>query len=153
MMGSGGSLEILVDTNVATWTWMTNRKKSERAREKLERFGDALTGKTLMICGQTRAELLQLALGRPEETQNVVRQTVDLIPYVPLDRDVQARYAELWLWARDHGHAIHQPIHAADRWIAAAAMQYNIPLASEDRIFANVPHIELIGPVRAQPTV
>ncbi len=139
-------LEVLVDTNVATWTWLASAKRSERARQELLRFGDDLTGKTLVICGQTRAELLQLKLTRDPSRAEDLQALIDAIPYVPLNKAVQHRYAELKLWAKNNAHPIHQPTHSADRWIAASAMHFGMPLASCDGIFVGLPQIELIGP-------
>ncbi|MGH9178459.1 MAG: hypothetical protein ACRD0N_07885 [Acidimicrobiales bacterium] len=37
------------------------------------------------------------------------------------------------------GHALGQPEHDADRWIAATAVQLGIPLVSDDRLFTGTP--------------
>lgn len=41
------------------------------------------------------------------------------------------------------GHALGQPEHNADRWIAATAIRHDIPLVSNDRIFRVVPGLVL----------
>ncbi|MEI5583944.1 MULTISPECIES: PIN domain-containing protein [unclassified Agromyces] len=141
-------LEVLVDTNVATWLWMsTGTQRRGRAQTQLARYGDQLTGKTLVISGQTRAELLQLKNGRGEHHHGALLAAIDRIAYLPLNKAVQERYAELSHWGRTNGHEIAQKQNAADRWIAATAVQFALPLASEDRVFDGLPQLELIAPV------
>jgi len=41
------------------------------------------------------------------------------------------------------GHALAQREHNADRWIAATSVRLGIPLVSNDRIFRDVPGLEL----------
>jgi hypothetical protein len=41
------------------------------------------------------------------------------------------------------GHALHQPLHNAELWIAAAAVRWNIPLAAHDAVFVGCPGLDL----------
>jgi predicted nucleic acid-binding protein len=43
-----------------------------------------------------------------------------------------------------NGHALGQKVHDGDRWIAATAVRYGIPLVSHDQIFKGVPDLELL---------
>lgn len=143
MRADPDDLRVLVDTQVATWAWFARKS---RAVAQFARFGDRLVGRTLVISGQTRAELMGLKTGRPQEAAEQVQHTIDALPYLPLDRDVQERYAELSEWGKRNAHPIAQKIHAADRWIAAAALQFGLPLATDDKVFREIPDLELIEP-------
>jgi tRNA(fMet)-specific endonuclease VapC len=61
-----------------------------------------------------------------------------------VDDRLTTTYAEL----KDHclrtGHALGQKLHDGDRWIAATAIRYGIPLISDDSIFCNAPGLQLI---------
>jgi predicted nucleic acid-binding protein len=52
-------------------------------------------------------------------------------------------HARLRAGCRAAGHAMAQREHNADRWIAATAIRLGIPLVSNDRIFQDVPGLEL----------
>jgi predicted nucleic acid-binding protein len=54
-----------------------------------------------------------------------------------------AVYAQLRADCEAVGHALGQREHTADRWIAATAIRFGIPLVSNDRIFRGVPCLEL----------
>lgn len=44
------------------------------------------------------------------------------------------------------GHALGQPTHDADRWVAATAIRLGVPLVSNDRIFRDVPGLVIETP-------
>lgn len=50
-------------------------------------------------------------------------------------------YARLRIDCHQVGHALAQPRHDADRWIAATAIRLGIPLVSNDGIFADAPNL------------
>ena len=48
-------------------------------------------------------------------------------------------YVRLRVACERAGHALGQPEHDADRWIAATALHLGIPLVSDDRLFTSTP--------------
>lgn len=55
------------------------------------------------------------------------------------DNDLVNVYAQMRAELQAAGHGLHDKMHEADRWIAATAIRYGLPLVSHDRIFDNVP--------------
>ena len=49
-------------------------------------------------------------------------------------------------WAKQNGHAIHQKIHTADRWVAATALAYGLELAATDGIYDGIAGLSLLKP-------
>ena len=43
------------------------------------------------------------------------------------------------------GHGLGQKIHEADRWVAATAMAYSVPLVSDDAIFRDVAELTVLS--------
>jgi predicted nucleic acid-binding protein len=41
------------------------------------------------------------------------------------------------------GHALHQAVHNADLWIAAAAIRWQLPLVAHDAVFIGCPGLDL----------
>ncbi len=58
---------------------------------------------------------------------------------VASDSDLADAYAALRLACQKAGHGLQQKVHEADRWIAATAIRFGLPLVSDDSIFDNVP--------------
>lgn len=52
-------------------------------------------------------------------------------------------YTRLRIDCHRAGHALAQPRHDADRWVAATAIRLGIPLVSNDGIFANAPGLSV----------
>ena len=61
-------------------------------------------------------------------------------------REVTDAYVDLRTWCVRNGHGRGAKDHEADRWVGAVAIAANLPLASEDTIFANVPLLRLSVP-------
>jgi len=61
-----------------------------------------------------------------------------------VDDRLTTTYAELKDDCVRTGHALGQKLHDGDRWIAATAIRYGIPLISDDSIFCNAPGLQLI---------
>jgi|SRR5947209_16038954 len=59
------------------------------------------------------------------------------------DNDLVEQQARLRTACKRAGHALHDKIHEADRWIAATAIRYGLPLVSDDAIFVGVPGLSL----------
>jgi predicted nucleic acid-binding protein len=50
-------------------------------------------------------------------------------------------YVDLRIACERAGHALAQPDHDADRWIAATAIHLSVPLVSHDGIFRDAPNL------------
>jgi predicted nucleic acid-binding protein len=48
--------------------------------------------------------------------------------------------------AEHNGHAIHQKVHTADRWVAATALAYGFDLATIDGIYDGIAGLSLLKP-------
>lgn len=99
----------------------------------------------MLISFQTRAEVLAgLRSGNwSEMRQSAALTKLDSAPTVPADREVLDAYAELTSRCRRAGHALHDKIHTADRWVAACAVAKGLPLLSGDRIYRGAPGLAL----------
>lgn len=58
--------------------------------------------------------------------------------------DLVQSYVDLRAACVDAGHPLGAKVHEADRWVAATALRLGVPLVAHDRIFHNVPGIELL---------
>jgi predicted nucleic acid-binding protein len=58
---------------------------------------------------------------------------------------VREAYVDLTVWGHEHGHAIGQPVHVADRWIAASAIAWGLVLATTDGIFDGIDGLQLMN--------
>ena len=61
----------------------------------------------------------------------------------PLPAVINA-YVDLRSWCVRSGHGLGAKDHEADRWVAAVALAGHIPLATDDGIFDNVDHLDLL---------
>ncbi|MGH3565222.1 MAG: hypothetical protein ACRDRH_04160 [Pseudonocardia sp.] len=64
---------------------------------------------------------------------------------MPVTDDVVAAYVDLSVACRSAGHALHQKVHVADRWVAATAIALDRPLLSLDGVFAAAPGLRLLS--------
>jgi predicted nucleic acid-binding protein len=55
-------------------------------------------------------------------------------------------YVQLRVACQRAGHPLAQKIHNADRWVAATALRLELPLIANDRIFDDVPGLQLEHP-------
>lgn len=107
---------------------------------------DRLVGKIPVIATQTEVELrawpLVAGWGRPraERFRELLAQTTT----VPVTEDVAQAHVDLYVACRKTGHALHQKVHNADRWVAATAIAVDRPLLSLDGIFRNAPLVKLL---------
>lgn len=62
----------------------------------------------------------------------------------PYDDRLATVQAELKFNCRQAGHPLFQKIHDSDRWIAATAVRFGLPLVAHDGIFKDVPGLVLI---------
>lgn len=107
----------------------------------------ALVGATVAIATQTRAEvlagILQSDWGEPR--REAARHQLDRTATIPVDESVILQYATITVACRNAGHALHDRNHTADRWIAATAAAWELPLLSGDRVFDGTPGLPLLS--------
>ena len=63
----------------------------------------------------------------------------------PLPEVIDA-YVDLRTWCANNGHGLGAKDHEADRWVAAVALAAELPLASEDSIFGDIPQLRRADP-------
>lgn len=137
MSNSGGTPTgpVLLDTNVFTWVYIAPRK-SELSKAWIAK----LAGRTVVLAVQTEVEILsgpRLAKWGTSRTEALLAQLIGKVT-IPVDENVQGKYVDLTVWAKEAAHPIQQKIHSADRWIAATALAYDLDLATGDGIFEDV---------------
>lgn len=142
------STPVVLDTDVFSRLLVSRGGRKPTAAEQSNRdhWGRVLTGRTLVISAQTRAELLAwpLAARWSQDRSDKLEAIISGVGIIPLDDAVQRTYAQLKAWAKPMGHAIQDKVHTADRWIAASAIANGLPLATEDHIFDSVPALVLL---------
>lgn len=65
------------------------------------------------------------------------------VTVLSVDAETIEQVAQLRNAWRRAGHALHQAIHNADLWIAAAAIRWGAPLVAHDAVFIGCPGLDL----------
>lgn len=101
----------------------------------------------MTIAVQTEVELRTWPLlrGWGEKRTAELAARIAAVGTIQVSPDVQARYIDLTVWARQHGHAIHDKIHTADRWVAATALAHGLELASGDGIYDGIDELDRVA--------
>ena len=135
------SAACVVDTDVFSLLYV--RRGTSDAR--IGPWREYLTGRSVVISFQTRAELLAGARvdGWGEPRLSNLIQLLDKTPTIGATRDVIDTYANLVRECRQIGHALHDKGHAGDRWIAASAIAKHVELLAGDGIFIGAPNLTL----------
>lgn len=118
-----------------------------RGREELRAlYRPHVEGRRIVISFQTVAEVrfgvLKAGWGaarRSDLEDRIARAVVSSI-----DDALVTTYAQLRHTLVKQGHGLGQEVHHGDRWIAATALQYELPLVTHDRIFLDVPGLQVI---------
>jgi hypothetical protein len=130
----------VVDTMVFTWSL------AGLPTEVGQRYQAHLVGRTLVLAAQTVAELRFWARhrgwGDPRRKQ--LEERIAYLRVAAVDDRLTGVYADLKDQCVRNGHALGQKVHDGDRWIAATAVRYGIPLISHDGIFKDVPGLALV---------
>ncbi len=136
---------VVLDTDVYSALY-TDPERAERRGLPVTAWLEALAGDRVLISFQTRAEVLAgLRAGNwGERRRKTAVAKLDAIPTIPADREVIDSYAELTSLCRRAGHALHDKIHTADRWVAACAVAKGLPLLSGDGIYQGAPGLSLL---------
>ncbi len=129
----------LVDTGVFAAAF------SRLPRVDLRPYVARIAGRQVFLAVQTVAELRYGALvggwGRARTTH--LEAAIDDAVIVPVNDQLPTTVAELRLECRKAGHPLAAAVHANDLWIAATAVDLDVPLVSADRIFEDVPGLAL----------
>lgn len=131
---------VVVDTMVVSWL-------VERDPLQLrERYRDLIGPARVTLALQTIAELRSgtLIAGWGDfRRRRLERSLAAFSVFLPGDATASA-YARLRADCHRIGHGLAAKDHDGDRWIAAAAVQLDVPLVSHDGIFQDVPGLRLI---------
>lgn len=140
--GPASTRTVLLDTDV--WSHLYVRRSS--VNPKLPLWRRSLLGRTLVVATQTRAELIGgvFMSNWGDERTRATLQLIDETPVVPVDESVIQAHARLSADAKRKGHALYDKVHTGDRWIAASAIAFDIPLLSADGIFRDAPGLKLL---------
>jgi tRNA(fMet)-specific endonuclease VapC len=129
---------VIVDTMVFSWRLA--------ATPVGQLYGPHLQGRPLILAAQTVAELRALALinGWGGARRAALDERIARLRVAGVDEELANTYARLKADCRQQGHGLGDKVHDGDRWIAATAVRYEIPLVSHDGIFKNAPGLDLI---------
>jgi tRNA(fMet)-specific endonuclease VapC len=126
---------LVVDTDVVSYLF----KQDTRG----DLYKPHLHGHLLLISPMTRAELEAWALERNwgRARREAMRVHVKQFLLVPFHDQLCVKWAEATDSARRRG----RPIDSSDAWVAAAALQYDVPLVTHNRAdYLGVANLKLI---------
>lgn len=131
---------VVVDTMVFSWSL------AGMTTVIGQRYAPHLQGRAVLLASQTVAELRAGALinGWGTARRQALDERIARLRIAGVDESLASTYAQLKADCRRLGHGLGQKAHDGDRWIAATAARYGIPLVSHDRIFTNAPGLDLI---------
>ncbi len=131
---------VVIDTDV----FSADVLPGERSR-LAERYAPMIAGRPAFISFQTVMELRYGALRRNWGAARMVRLETKIhhAEVVHTGPELVLVCARLRADCEAVGHALGQPEHNADRWIAATAIRLDVPLVSNDGIFCGVPGLAL----------
>ena len=132
----------MIDTMVAS-AWLGTRPSDRKAR-----WEPVLQAVAWVLPFAVVAEMrfgAEVAGWGPRRRQ-VLAQMIDQAGVVPPLAAVTDSYVELRTWCVRAGHGLGAKEHEADRWVGAVALAGDLPLATDDSIFEDVPGLELIRP-------
>jgi len=139
---ASGARIVVIDTDV----WSRLALPKARAHPLAAAWKSELLGATVVIAAQTRAEVLAGLLIRNwgGKRAAAARAVLDGTPTIPVDGSVIDAYAQLQADCRAMGHALHEKIHTADRWVAATALAHGWELLAGDGIYKQAPGLRVI---------
>jgi predicted nucleic acid-binding protein len=133
------TFSVIVDTNVFTASLRGNRSPLATPYTK------HTVGRRVFVAPQTVAEARYGALiaGWGSRRVGELARSIAGVGVLPVDDETIERVAQLRNDCRAIGHALHQRLHNADLWIAAAAVRWGIPLVAHDAVFVGCPGLDL----------
>jgi predicted nucleic acid-binding protein len=129
---------VIVDANV-----FTARLRKDRTLET--QYAKHTVGRRVVVALQTVAEARYGALLARWGARRLdeLAQTISRVGVLDVDAERIEQVAQLRNECRIVGHALHQRLHNADLWIAAAAIRWSLPLVAHDAVFIGCPELEL----------
>jgi predicted nucleic acid-binding protein len=139
-------------TAVVADTGVFGASLSRRRQSIAHLYEKHLSGRQLVIATQTVAEMRYGALvaGWGESQLAELQRRIALARIAVIDDAMIWSHARLRAECRAAGHALSQPSHASDLWVAATAAHFEIPIVTHDNVFLNAPRLTVIS--EAQPT-
>ena len=121
---------------------------SSRPDPRVAYWQAALTGRTLVIATQTRAELLHglYSSGWGEARLSRALSRLNDTNTVPVDEELIQTYARLHVACKAAGHGLHDKVHRGDLWIAATAIEIGGTLLTLDKVYRDTPGLSLFSP-------
>jgi predicted nucleic acid-binding protein len=129
---------VVVDTNVFT-------ARLRRDSGLTAQYTKHLAGELIAVAPQSVAEARYGALKSgwgPRRITELATMTAG-VTVLSVDAETIEQVAQLRNACRKAGHALHQAIHNADLWIAAAAIRWGAPLVAHDAVFIGCPGLDL----------
>lgn len=104
-----------------------------------------MAGHQVFVAAVTVGELRYGALvaGWGEQRRQRLEQSNAATTVVPVSDALLTTAAELRHACRQAGHALHEPVHANDLWMAASAVHIGAPLVTADAVFDDVPGLSI----------
>lgn len=132
-------MKLVVDTGVFS------AALSRRSRPDLEPAVARLVGNQLFVAVQTVAELRYGALvaGWADRRRARLEAAIVAITVLPVTDELLHGVARLRYACRAQGHPLADRVHHADLWIAATAIDAEMPLITADSVFRDVPGLVL----------
>jgi predicted nucleic acid-binding protein len=129
---------VLVDTNVFT-------ARLQKRPQLAAQYAKHVFGQRVAVSPQTVAEARYGALKSAWGPRRIreLAQLTGRVGILPVDNETIEAVAQLRNQCRLIGHALHQRLHTADLWIAAAAIRWGLPLVAHDSVFIGCPGIDL----------
>jgi len=131
---------VVVDTMVISWLF------DQRPSPVADRYRALIGTRPVLLAFQTVMELRYGALhaGWGELRRRRLERRIAELTVAQPDDEMISVCAELREGCRQIGHPLGGKVHDGDRWIAAAAIRLELPLASHDGGFAGAPRLALI---------
>jgi tRNA(fMet)-specific endonuclease VapC len=135
----------VIDTGIVSAILVGTQR--QREAEILSRYDVHLRGRSLVLSFTSVSELRYGALkadwgsARRKRMEDWFGEVATIV--MP-DNDLVSACAILRDKCRREAHALSQKIHDSDRWIAATAIRYRIPLISDDGLFQQTPDLVLL---------
>jgi predicted nucleic acid-binding protein len=128
---------LLIDTGVFS------AAISRRRPPRFESLVAKLLDRSLFLAPQVVAELRFGALlgGWGTERHRRLEEAIGRTTVVPLTDGLLSDVAKLRFDCRRAGHALADPVHANDLWIAACAVHINAELLTDDGVFDRTPNL------------
>ena len=135
---------VVVDTDIFSQLYITPEFAEKRGLP-VAAWRSVLVGARVVISFQTKAEVLAGIHGSSWGQTRTTAAMAELegFPTIPADGSVIDAFATLSVACRRAGHALHDKIHTADRWVAASAMAKQLPLMARDGIYVGAPRLTL----------